>query len=48
MVFNTTLNNISVIEWRWRKPEYLEKTTDLQQVIDTLSHNVERDSNSQR
>ena len=25
----------------WRKPEYLEKTTDLSQVTDKLSHNAE-------
>ena len=36
MVFNTTFNNISAISWRsvlyqWRKPEYPEKTIDLQQ-----------------
>jgi hypothetical protein len=24
----------------WRKPEYTEKTTDLSQVTDKLSHNV--------
>jgi hypothetical protein len=24
----------------WRKPEYPEKTTDLPQITDTLSHNV--------
>jgi len=57
MVFNTNLNNISVISWRpiyWRrKSEYPEKTTDLSQVSDKLlSHNVssstpqhEQDSN---
>jgi len=37
MVFNPTFNNISVISW-WRKPEYLEKTTDLQQVTHKLYH----------
>jgi hypothetical protein len=37
MVFNATFNNISVISW-WRKPEYLEKTTDLSQVTDKLDH----------
>ena len=40
MVFNATFNNISVILWR-RKPEYLEIITDLSQVTDKLSHNVE-------
>jgi hypothetical protein len=43
MVFHTTFNNISVISWRsvlleWRKPEDLEKTTDLRQVTDKLYH----------
>jgi hypothetical protein len=37
MVFNAIFNNISVISWR-RKPEYLEKTTDLSQVTDQLYH----------
>ena len=41
MVFNATFNNISVIYrgrqfYWWRKPEYLEKTTDLLQVTDKL------------
>ena len=36
MVFNATFNNISVISWR--NPEYLEKTTKLQQVADKLYH----------
>jgi hypothetical protein len=40
MVFNTTFNNISFIPWRsvywWRKPDYLEKTTDLLQDTDTF------------
>ena len=37
-------NNISIISWWsvfycwWRKPEYLEKTTDLPQVTDKLYH----------
>ena len=43
MVFNATFNNISIIsEYRqlywWRKPEYMEKTTDLSQVTDKLDH----------
>jgi cytochrome b561 len=42
MVFNATFNNISAISWRsvywWRKPEYLEKTTDLSQVTEKLYH----------
>jgi len=43
MVFNTTLNNISVIlvevsfYW-WRKPEYPVKTTNLMQLNDKLYH----------
>ena len=37
MVFNVTFNNISAISW-WRKPEYLEKTTDLSQVTDKLNN----------
>ena len=36
MVFNATFNNISAISWR--KPEYLEKTTDRPQVIGKLYH----------
>ena len=45
VVFNATVNNISIISWWsvlywWRKPEYPEKTTDLSQVTDKLSHNV--------
>jgi len=40
--FNATFNNISAISWLslycWRKPEYLEKTTDLSQVTDKLYH----------
>jgi hypothetical protein len=45
MLFNDTFNNISVILWQsvlwWKKPEDLEKTTDLLQVTDKLlSHNV--------
>jgi hypothetical protein len=40
MVFNATFNNISVISWQSvllvRKPEYLEKATDLPQVTDKL------------
>jgi hypothetical protein len=37
MVFNATLNNISVISWR-RKLEFQEKTTHLSQVTDKLYH----------
>jgi len=41
-VLNPTFNNISVISWKsfywWRKPEYLEKTTDPPQVTDKLYH----------
>jgi hypothetical protein len=42
IVINATFNNISVISWRsifWlKKPEYLENTTDLPQVINKLHH----------
>ena len=42
MVFNATLNNISVIScgqfYWWWKPEYAEKTTDLLHVTDKLYH----------
>ena len=42
MVFNTTVNNISVISWWsvywWRKPEDPVKTTDMSQVTDKLYH----------
>jgi hypothetical protein len=41
MVFNTTFNNISVVSCQfywWRKQEYMEKTSDLLQVIDKLYH----------
>ena len=45
MVFNATFNNISVISWWsvffwWRKPEYLEKTTNLLQVADKRYHKM--------
>jgi len=44
MVFNATFKNISVILWRLvllvKETEYPEKTTDLPQVTDKLSHNV--------
>ena len=41
MVLNDTFNSISVMYhgsqfYWWKKPEYLEKTTDLLQVIDKL------------
>ena len=35
MVPNATFNNISIISWRWKKPE---KTTDLSEGIDKLYH----------
>ena len=44
MVFNATFNNISVISWRSvllvEETRVPEKTTDLSQVTDKLSHNV--------
>jgi hypothetical protein len=44
MVFNVTFNNIPLNRGgqfnHWRKPEYLEKTTDFPQVIDKLAHNI--------
>jgi hypothetical protein len=44
MVFNATFNNISVISWWqfywWRKCDNPEKTINLLQVRQTLSHNV--------
>jgi len=39
MMFNATFNNSSPISWGsvqfhwWRKPEYRENTTDLQQTV---------------
>jgi hypothetical protein len=36
MLFNATLNHISVISWM--KQEYTEKTIDLSQVTDKLYH----------
>jgi hypothetical protein len=42
MVYNATLNNISVMLWRSvllvEESEYLEKTTDLPQITDKLHH----------
>jgi hypothetical protein len=39
MVFDVVIfNNISDQIYWWRKPEYLEKTTDLPQVTDELYH----------
>ena len=45
MMFNATLNNISVISWWsilfvevWRRPNYPEKTADLLQVTDKFYH----------
>ena len=39
MVFDVVIfNNISDQIYWWRKPEYLEKTTNLPQVTDELYH----------
>ena len=42
MMFHATFNNISVLSWLSfllvEEPEYPEKTTDLPQVTDKLSH----------
>jgi hypothetical protein len=41
MVFNATFNNISATSWQsvlLVEVEYLEKTTDLSQVIDRLNN----------
>jgi hypothetical protein len=43
-VFNATFNNISAMVYcggqfhRWRKPEYMEKTTDQPNVTDKFYH----------
>jgi hypothetical protein len=41
-MFNTTVNNISVISWQSvllvEDPQYPEKTTNLRQVTDKLYH----------
>ena len=45
MVFNATFNYNSVISWQsvywWRKPVYLEETTNVSQVTDKLYHTIE-------
>jgi hypothetical protein len=42
MMFNATFSNISIYRgsqfYWWRKPESLEKTTDLSQITDKLYH----------
>jgi hypothetical protein len=42
MVFNVTLNNISIISWRSvllvGKKEYTKKTTDMSQITDKRYH----------
>ena len=42
MMLYATFNNSSVVSWlqflRWRKPEYLEESTDLSEVTDKLYH----------
>jgi len=39
MPLSTIFQSYRAVDW-WRKSEYTEKTTDLPQVNDTLSHNV--------
>ena len=36
MVFNSTFNNISVISYWWRKPEYLQKTIESKFVFEII------------